>query len=1148
MSMKCLLNDEWKFARLPLEADYEQAMRLPEEAWEAVDLPHDWLIYRASHLYDDNSGWYRKTILCDGCRTGVRTALRFEGVYMDSVVYVNGAVAGEWKYGYSTFEFDITELLRDGENEIVVGVHFQSPNSRWYSGAGIYRNVWLKTMPETHIASDGVYVSIHENGGVWFADVTTEVVGIPEDSAQAISVRHTLLDCADGSEVLRTESISNEQTLPVEHVKRWDIDSPNLYVLRTELLLDGAVIDCEEERIGFRTVSYDCEKGFFLNGRHIRLNGACQHHDLGCLGAAVNRAALERQFALLREMGVNAVRTSHNMPSVELMDIADETGMLIVSEAFDMWENPKTPYDYARFFKEWMPKDVASWIRRDRNRPSVIMWSIGNEIYDTHASAHGQDITRALCEQVRLHDSRGNAPITIGSNFMYWEGAQKCADIVKFAGYNYSEKLYEEQHAAHPDWLIYGSETASTVQSRGIYHFPLSQSILADEDEQCSSLGNSTTSWGAKSPEACIIADRDTPFSAGQFIWTGFDYIGEPTPYHTKNSYFGQIDTAGFPKDSFYLYQSEWTDYKKAPMVHIFPYWDFNEGQLVDVRVCSNAPRIELFFNGESVGAYDIDHVNGKELTGNFVLPYTAGELKAVAYDETGAVIATDTRHSFGDAAAIVLKPDKTVLRADGSDLAFIEISMQDENGYPVENANNRVAVSVEGAGRLVGLDNGDSTDYDQYKGTSRRLFSGKLLAVVAADSRPGEIRIRVTSLSLPDAVLTLEAEAAASESGRARVLTGSDACRQTPAYEEIPVRKIEIRELLSAAPEKRFDAAYLEKTLEAVIYPANATYRELEWRITTDAGVTSNLASFETLDETGTRIRVTAQGDGAFRVRCSTRNGKEKINLFSQTEFFADGLGEASINPYEFVAGALFNEQGGEIGNGNEQGIATSRDGDSWVGFRGVDFGSVGSDVITVPVFELESGPVDIEFWDGLPNAEGSECVGIGHYHKPSIWNTYQEETFTLNRRLKGMVTLCMLVHSHKIHVKGFVFKKYEKAYEQLRALDNTNVYGDTFTICRETIEGIGNNVSLTFEDMDFGTEGFRRLTICGRSPIEKNTIHVRFASADGEVKQIAEFLYSDSYVERTFDLESVCGKQTVTFVFMPGCNFDFKWFRFEK
>jgi len=586
-------------------------------------------------------------------------------------------------------------------------------------------------------------------------------------------VRHVILD-AQGSEVasscqelMITSELSKDiQRLYVEAPKLWSIECPNLYTLRTQLIVEGKHLEEETQRFGFRTTRFDPKQGFFLNDQHVKLQGVNEHHDLGALGAAVNRTALRRKLNLLKEMGVNAIRTSHNMPAVELMELADEMGILIDSEAFDMWELKKTEYDYSRFFPEWCSRDVASWIRRDRNHPSIILWSIGNEIYDTHAGERGIEITRMLKELVLRHDPKRNGYVTIGSNYMSGENAQKCAQELDAAGYNYAENLYDSHHEKYPHWCIYGSETASTIQSRGIYHFPASKLIVTYEDEQCSSLDNCTVSWGARNGQKNITDDRDAEYSLGQFIWTGFDYIGEPTPYTTKNSYFGAIDTAGFPKDQFYLYQAEWTDYRVKPMVHILPYWDFNEGQLIDIKIYSNAPRVELFYNDTSMGCYEIDHKRGKQLAGVWQLPYQKGTIKAVAYDELGNVIATDHKSSYSDPARIVLTPDKTRLRADGRDLVFIEIAMEDDKGNPVDNANNRVNVEVSGAGRLLGLDNGDSTDYDQYKGTSRRLFSGKLLAIVAAKLEAGEIMVQVTSEGLPAKQLSLTAFPCAGISG----------------------------------------------------------------------------------------------------------------------------------------------------------------------------------------------------------------------------------------------------------------------------------------------------------------------------------------------------------------------------------------------
>lgn len=1116
--------------------------------WSPVDIPHDWLIYNTENLYETGEGWYRKIFTLPDDQDGNRFAVRFEGVYMDSAVYVNDRIAGEWKYGYSTFEFDITALLKKGENEIKVRVVYQSPNSRWYSGAGIYRNVWLKTMPAAHLVSDGIYISAGKEADGWVVNVDTDTAFSDEciegqAAAKEYTVRHSIID-KSGIVVTTTrntiqfssEAQKDHQTLFVRKPELWGLESPVLYSLKTELLADGEVIGEENQNFGFRTIEFYPEKGFFLNGNRIKMNGVCQHHDLGCLGAAVNRTALRRQFVILRQMGVNAIRTAHNMPAVELMELADEMGFLVVSEAFDIWERPKTKYDYARFFPAWAEKDVASWVRRDRNHPSVIMWSIGNEIYDTHAGERGQEITRMLMELVRIHDPRGNARVTIGSNYMPWENAQKCADIVKLAGYNYAEKYYDKHHREHPDWVIYGSETASTVQSRGIYHFPVSQSVLADDDEQCSSLGNSTTSWGARSTEACITDDRDTPFSPGQFLWSGFDYIGEPTPYHTKNSYFGQIDTAGFPKDSFYVYQAEWTDYRKKPMVHIFPYWDFSEGQLIDVCVCSNAPKIELFFNEESVGTFDIDHVKGKKLVGGWQLPYRKGTLKAVAYDENGTVIATDIRSSFGDAAEIVLVPDKMEMMADGRDLIFVEISMLDANGIPVENAGNRVEVSVQGAGRLIGLDNGDSTDFDQYKGTSRRLFSGKLLAVVAARPEAGEIRMEVASEGLETRELLLKALPCKRPEG----VTAIEENAESEPRAEVPVRKI----ALVSSSGNRFSENLTRMSVSAELYPANATYQDVEWRVTNDAGIDSNIA---TVEANGQEAIVTALYNGKFRLRCMSRNGSDKIRLISQLEFEATGLGEATLNPYQFISGGLYNASNPEMTNGNERGVATLRDGESHVGFRGIDFGDYGSDEITIPIFDLAGDEFPIEIWEGMPEEPGSEMLAKVTYQKGSIWNTYQEETYKLSRRLRGIATLCFVLR-RKVHIKGFLFKKSDKAYQQLRADENSRIYGDTFTVAKDAIEEIGNNVSLEYDNMDFGEKGFSKLIICGRSRIDMNTIHIRFNGENGESKQLAEFGYSEDYVEREFVLDNVTGIQKVTFVFLPGCRFDFKWFRFSE
>ena len=1228
--MKKLFNGGWSFwCGEPDSAVAEAEKHLA--VFQKVDLPHDWLIADAKNLYRDGCGYYRKSFSMQ-LKEDKRYSLIFEGVYMDTTIWVNGQQAGEWKYGYSTFEIDLTPFVKAGQNEILVSVNFRSPNSRWYSGAGIYRDVWFKETPKTYIRENGVYVhteACEEKDGeepdfLLYAD--TEIVGDAWDE-----VRHTLyakreaepeielpFELLLGDEVELVKETSpvtgkvshsinnNESVYCVKSPKLWDVEHPNLYILKTELWKDGEVIQEEYSQIGFRSIAFDPEQGFLLNGRKVKLNGVCEHHDLGALGAAFHRTAMARKFHILKEMGVNALRGTHNMTAPAVVELADQMGILMISEAFDMWERSKTTYDYARFFREWSERDVESWVMRDRNHPSIIMFSIGNEIYDTHVDAHGREITVRLRDLVKQYDYRGNAGITIGSNYMPWENAQRCAEEVKLAGYNYGEKYYEEHHKAHPDWVIYGSETSSIVQSRGIYHFPLRASILTEDDEQCSSLGNSPTSWGAKSMERCVCEDRDMDFSMGQFLWTGFDYIGEPTPYHTKNSYFGQVDTAGFPKDAYYVWQSAWTDYRKAPMIHIFPYWDFNEGQSIDVRVCSNAPFVELFCNGQSYGRQQLTHEKGSghHIIADYSLPYEKGVLYAVAYDEEGNVAARETKASFGNSAEIVLQASRRAAVANGRDLIFVEIGTRDEKGNPVENAVDRVTVQVEGAGRLVGLDNGDSTDEDSYKGNSRRLFSGKLLAIIETGTTPGAVRIRVSGKGLKSAELVCEAveidqmlpfvkgeeaqriycktfqdpfaenygpgqteliedheeryeeslkeqkqrqeekqsskewlEQEQQQSQEAR-LEEEEKQSQKERLEEIPVRKITLHSPMG----QKLSKEQPHLTVEAEIEPKEATDRQLISRVVDEHGVDSNLVK---LLVQGHSAQLQAIGDGSFYLRCMSCSGTEGIRVISQLEFTVEGMGQAYRNPYELISGSLYTSYQGEVSNGNERGVATARDGETVVTFGNIDFGPVGSDEITMPVFALTSEEYPIRIYEGVPGEEGCQLLADVVYQKPSIWNTYQEETYSLAKRVTGINTISIAVHQ-KIHLKGFVFKKLQKAWLSLNAAEADSVYGDTFTKEERAITGIGNNVTITYTEMDFGEEGTAGVRICGRAAKSSNSLHIRFSQGEEEIKQLVEFPMCGEYTEKAFSLTPVKGKWDVSFVFLPGSCFDLQSVQF--
>lgn len=1166
--MKRLFNDGWKFSKQAAGTGIEA---LSAMEFTRVNLPHDWLIGQVGDLYESSTGFYRKLFSLEK-KTGKRYEIYFEGVYMDSTLYVNGKKAGEWKYGYSSFFFDITDYLENGENEILVKIDHISPNSRWYSGAGIYRDVYLNEIPQTHIVTDSIYVSARPvlNGkaagpedhvqkadleGEWELKLSAEIACGAADCRWDKSYPEGVLSDASAHEALTLsipalgieETADSEEkkdgillagfALKVRGPELWSPESPALY--EAELKLGEQK---ETLRFGFRHFTYDTGRGFFINGKHVKVNGVCEHHDLGAIGAAFNKSAMRRKYEILRGMGVNAVRTAHNMPAPGLLELADELGFLVMDEAFDMWESSKTPYDYARFFKEWNERDVRSWIRRDRDHPSVFLWSIGNEIYDTQKDEHGQDITRLLQKEAKENDPRGNAMITMGSNYMPWEKTQKCADILKYIGYNYAEKFYDEHHAAHPDWHIFGSETSSTVQSRGIYHFPYSRSVLADDNLQCSALGNSTTSWGALNPEYCVIQERDHDFSMGQFLWSGFDYIGEPTPYQTKNSYFGQLDTAGFPKDSYFVYRAAWTDYKTAPFVHVFPYWDFNPGQFIDVRVISNAPEVELFVNGVSQGRKKIDHAHGTVLSGDYLLAYEPGSITARAYDEEGKQVAEETRYSFGESASLKAEvyDSGRKLTAGCGDMAFIELSALDEKGHPVENANDKVHVSVEGAGWLAGLDNGDSSDTDEYKGCEKRLFSGKLLVCIAIGNECGDIRVRMESEGLKGAECVLYVEEKEAREGISLVPEALTAKAAGGRY----IRKIE----LACDGSRSLNAEHNEVKLSAKIFPPEAAAafdpKELVWKAVNDDGIESNIAKITEIE--GLSAKVKALGDGTFRLRCMAACGKEEfLRIISELDFTVDGIGMATFDPYSFVAGALWTYGEGDLGVGNDHGVSTSREGRSVVGFENIDFGSYGSDELTISIFRLSDDPFEFELWEGVPEAEGSELLLNGFYQKKMIWNRYQPETYKLKRRMKGLTGLYLVAHD-KVHIGGFSFRKYIKAYETLKAGECDAVYGDSFEIRDGRIDGIGNNVTVEFSDMDFCEAPATKLKIKGHSGIPLNTIHVIFDNGSEEIRDILEFRKEEGELQE-FDVSSYSGRGTVRFVFLPGSSFDMESLQFS-
>ena len=1126
-----LWNDGWQF-NLQEVGSFTAKTIVTNENWHEVEIPHDWLIYDTNNLYKSGEGWYRKSFeLTEEDITGV-IYINFDGVYMNSTVYVNGENAGDWNYGYSPFSFNITPFVKAGKNEIVVQVRHEAPNSRWYSGAGIYRNVFLKKRNKNYIALDGVYISPLKSNNKWTIRIDTEVLG-------GNVITHTVLS-ADGSVFAKVEGDVVESVtkieLAAENPKLWNLNEPNLYTLKTELYDENGLCDTVFSKFGFRTIEFDPQNGFFLNGKYEKLHGVCMHHDLGALGAASNYRALERQLEILKSFGTNAVRTSHNMPSSDLVELCDKMGVLINSESYDMWENPKREFDNARFFPNTYKKDVAAWVRRDRNNPSVIMWSVGNEIADTHMSERGLEVTKNLCEEVHRWDYYGNAKCTIGSNYMPWENAQKVADYIKLAGYNYAENLYDEHHAAHPDWFIYGSETASAVRSRGIYHMPLAASILTHDDMQCSDLGNSVVGWGSTMEKSWIM-DRDRAYCGGQFIWSGFDYIGEPTPYSSKNSFFGIIDTAGLPKASYYFYKAVWTDGDKEPFIHIIPYWDWNEGEDVDIVAYSNVEDVELFLNGVSLGKQHIDLAHGNILHGEWKAAYTKGELMAKAY-RNGAVVAVHTVSSFGESDKLVFDCDKTELKADGRDLAFITISASDKNGNEVMNARNRIKIDVNGPGRLVGLDNGDSTDYDGFKSDSRRLFSGKLVAIIQSTLEAGRIEVSVSSEGLPNEKLELTAITCEKPQGISVADARNAFCRQE-SKSGIPARKIEL-----TADRTTLDNENKTATIKAKILPENSDSGNIIWKCVLPNGVTTPVADVK---GDNTSAVVTVKGNGEFLLRAMCPNSSEKAEIFSDIKFKAIGLGDALMSAYGFISASFYsfsNKQLRVVERGAISGISDR----TVIGFDNIDFGSHISDTLRLYLGNCSDSPIKVEVWLGNPDKPDEKTEKITDIEFPvnSLWDGFAPFDFTLPKRLKGLQSIAFVVDKHNIF-GGFEFVPQNRAFAKLTAAECDAVYGDDFEINGSRIEKIGNNVVIEFKEMDFG-DGTVEIAIRGRTKNVKNTIQIRYTPSEGgeQKTQLIEFS-GNEYTDKYSLIDRISGKQDISFVFLPGSNFDFDWFWFK-
>jgi beta-galactosidase len=774
---------DWLFQRG--EAVGAEQVAFNDAAWRKLGLPHDWAIEgpfseqenpQTGALPIAGVGWYRKHFRL-GPSAGRQYAVEFDGVMANARVWLNGHEIGHRPYGYIGFNVELTPFLKvDGtDNVLAVRVAPEARASRWYTGAGIYRSVWLESTGAVHVARWGTYVTTKVGAdGAAAVDVRCEVRN-HLGAAEKIQVRQTVLDADGRSVATQTEAavVAGGATqkvtsrLTVEKARLWDVEHPVLYTLVSEVLRGGKVADRYETTFGVRTLEFDKVRGFLLNGRVVKLNGVCNHHDLGALGAAVNRRATERQLEILRSMGANAIRTSHNPPSPELLETCDRMGFLVMDEAFDVWTGKKVDNDYHKYFAEWSERDLRDMVRRDRNHPSVVLWSIGNEIAEQR-SAKGAEIAGRLAGWVREEDA--TRAITAGFDHPLDAIKNGLADKVDVPGFNYKEFLYEQVLKDHPDWLLVGSETASTVSSRGVYHWPLDWYVKHDS-KQISSYDYISPDW-AYLPDAEFAAQERFPRVIGEFVWTGFDYLGEPTPFWdvldkkandwpVRSSYFGIIDLAGFPKDRFYLYQSRWAS---KPMVHVLPHWNWagREGAKVPVMVYTNAEEAEVFLNGKSqgrkkAGAEPVALTAQKTVapSGTFQtkyrllweVAYEPGTLNVVAYSG-GKPVATDERKTAGTPARVRLVADRAAIEGDGEDLSFITVRIEDKDGNLCPLADNQVKFKVDGAARIAAVDNGNAATFEPFQADTRKAFNGLALVIVRGAGK-GEAKVTATAEGL---------------------------------------------------------------------------------------------------------------------------------------------------------------------------------------------------------------------------------------------------------------------------------------------------------------------------------------------------------------------------------------------------------------
>tara|TARA_R100000306_G_scaffold62563_1_gene73565 strand:+ start:58420 stop:60945 length:2526 start_codon:yes stop_codon:yes gene_type:complete len=778
------LEDGWKFYKG--EASDAETTAFDDSKWQDVTVPHDWAIYgpfdkeidkqtvaitqngekvptektgRTGALPFTGTGWYRKNFNIPPADLNKKILLLFEGAMSEPEVYLNGKKVGEWAYGYAYFYFDISDKLLKGKNTLAVKLSNKEFSSRWYPGAGLYRpvsliiknpesiNQWGTTITTPVATQEVAQVNVKTN---FSGENLRLVTSIYDASGKKITTSET-------SEAIQDQF---EQNIKVEKPNLWSPENPYLYTAVTKLYAGDELKDEVSTSFGIRSISYSAANGFQLNGKTRKFKGVCLHHDLGPLGTAVNKSALRRQMQILKDLGCDAIRSAHNMPSFEQLELADEMGFMFLAESFDEWKKPKVKNGYNRFFDEYAKRDVENLVRATRNHPSIVMWSAGNEVPDQYGSA---GVKRALWLQNIFHREDPTRPVTVGMDQVNATMESGFGAILDIPGLNYRVHLYEEAYEKFPQGFILGSETASTVSSRGIYKFPAVKAKMKEyPDFQSSSYDLEYCSW-SNLPETDFIMQDDKPWVIGEFVWTGFDYLGEPTPYDTswpsRSSYFGMIDLAGIPKDRYYLYRSRWNTEDET--LHILPHWNWKgrEGKKTPVFVYTSYDRAELFVNGKSQGIRiknDSTPQTRYRLMWNDVL-YEPGTLKVVALDKNGNKTAEKTVKTAGKPHKIKLEADRTTLKANGKDLAFVTVSVVDKNGIPCPTATNELAFKVSGKGSFKAVCNGDPTSLTSFYASQMKLFSGKLVVLVESADKAGTMELKVTGNKLQSASLKIK-------------------------------------------------------------------------------------------------------------------------------------------------------------------------------------------------------------------------------------------------------------------------------------------------------------------------------------------------------------------------------------------------------